>query len=159
MKSEDYGKLLIESSFKESDNIWKRSTAFLAFQSVVLGFLANNIGSKPIASASIIILSFVGLIAAVFTFLVARVSEYYNAAWYEASRSWAASSAAREGGTENTEVWKHFAQHLESHDANMPSPKWHSTHMLKIFCIVLALIWAFILLYSWDARLRLGRIL
>lgn len=149
MKPEDYAKLLLESSFKESDNMWKRSAAILTFQSVIIGFFANNLGIKPIGSSTIIILTIVGLISAVFSYLIACVSEHYNLAWFNAFLDYTGkqSQNARLAASEK-EVWDHVASHLKTHEENMPFPKWHSSKILKIFSVILASGWIIMLFAS-----------
>jgi hypothetical protein len=101
MSNDDYIKILLDSSLKESNLLWLRNSAFLVVQALLLGFVINAMSSDyskllPQQLNSIIMIfalvKILGIIVSVFHFAVILYSRYYNLLWFNAAKKQAATS-------------------------------------------------------------------
>lgn len=144
MKPDDYTKLLLESSFKESQNVWLRNGAFLTFHSINLGFLASVINKEgDINYLSVFALSIVGLIVSVLNLLLIRASQHYNRRWYLTFKDWVERQAIidKRAITDLNNPWCHLVNHINKHALELPWPKIHSTQVAQLMCAILILFW------------------
>ena len=74
MDDENFAKLLLESSFKESNAFWIRNSVFLLAQSLLLG-LAVGKDSKP---ETIIVFAVLGALLALLHCGALKISKHYK---------------------------------------------------------------------------------
>ncbi len=103
MNDDDYTRLLLESSFKESNLFWIWNGAFLVAQSVLFG-LAGGRDSEP---ETALVFSILGIFLAFLHLRVLKISQYYNHTWFDAVRSWVNAKAKR--GPAGVEVGKSYS--------------------------------------------------
>jgi hypothetical protein len=82
MKDEECAKMLIESSFKESNLFWVRNSAIAVIQTIVFGFYVSLISeeSKNLSDSLNYMICSLGIILTIIHFIILVLSQRYNMA-------------------------------------------------------------------------------
>ena len=145
MDDENFAKLLLESSFKESNAFWIRNSVFLLAQSWLLG-LAVGKDSEP---ETIIVFAGFGILLALLHWGALKISKYYNDTWFKAFRSWVDCKAPPEStdeespSDESSNSWSHLRSTLTKHE-NLPFPFMHATCLMYFLPVLFIAAWLFL---------------
>jgi hypothetical protein len=143
MNPYDYAKLLLESSFKESQNFWIRNSGFIVFHSALVVFVLDYLNNSPQNNSLQdvpLVIPIVGLLVALVHLQMIRVSAYYNHAWFDTLKDWVNKQKSI-SNSKDTGVWSHFEQHLRDYDNKLPCPRLHCSKLAIIPIILLIIFW------------------